>query len=135
MILSRLESLPAELFQPIFFYCVNVNLPLCSHIIGTKLSNPEAFQVATMDHLVPLAPTGKRNSDANSPAYKILASKYMTFTCFKVFFHWVPGVGAMPVCGNMLVRARRCREDARCDPYGFARRPREGTGCPRTDHS
>jgi hypothetical protein len=86
MMLCRLESLPAELLEPIFRHSSNVNLALCSDIIGAKLSNGRAFEEMANHHLFPSSPAGKRNTDAKSPQYVILASKYVTFTRFKIYF-------------------------------------------------
>ncbi|KAF7870406.1 hypothetical protein EAF04_004151 [Stromatinia cepivora] len=41
--MSQLEKLPTELLEAIFFYCLNLNLPACSPIIGGKLSSESIY--------------------------------------------------------------------------------------------
>ncbi|KAJ8067136.1 hypothetical protein OCU04_004508 [Sclerotinia nivalis] len=41
--MSQLEKLPTELLETIFFYCLNLNLPACSPIIGGKLSGASVY--------------------------------------------------------------------------------------------
>ncbi|KAF2800988.1 hypothetical protein K505DRAFT_355238 [Melanomma pulvis-pyrius CBS 109.77] len=48
MSLSRLESLPTELLEPIFLWSNNINLPLSSHVIGAKLSTEKLFRTMSM---------------------------------------------------------------------------------------
>jgi len=37
--MSHLEKLPTELLETVFLYCLNINLPRSSPIIGAKLSS------------------------------------------------------------------------------------------------
>lgn len=41
--MSQLEKLPTELLEAIFFYCLNLNLPVCSPVIGGKLSGESVY--------------------------------------------------------------------------------------------
>ncbi|CAD6444481.1 4ca8363a-49ab-4da6-9c08-6ed9979d6367 [Sclerotinia trifoliorum] len=41
--MSQLEKLPTELLEAIFFYCLNLNFPVCSPIIGGKLSGESVY--------------------------------------------------------------------------------------------
>jgi hypothetical protein len=45
---SRLEQLPVELLELIFFFCLEINLPLASRTIGDKLKRPELFRTLTL---------------------------------------------------------------------------------------
>lgn len=42
--LSRLESLPAGLLHSVLLFSSNIDLLLCSHIIGAELSNKAVFR-------------------------------------------------------------------------------------------
>lgn len=41
--LSFLESLPTEILQTIFLYCLNLDLPRASPLLGAKLSNEHIY--------------------------------------------------------------------------------------------
>jgi hypothetical protein len=41
--MSDLEKLPTELLERVFLYCMNIDLPKSSPIIGAKLSSPTIF--------------------------------------------------------------------------------------------
>jgi len=112
--LSRLESLPAELLQAILLHSSNIELPLCSHIIGAKLSNEEAFREISIHYLFgfdALQETSKRKeppSDqllATSPQSRILSAKFMTLSRFKLYLAVAMGRTVQPCPNepNMLV--------------------------------
>lgn len=41
--MSQLEKLPTELLERVFFYCMNLDLPRCSPIIGGRLSSDAIY--------------------------------------------------------------------------------------------
>jgi hypothetical protein len=45
--MSLLEKLPTELLERVFFYCMNLDLPRCSPVIGGRLSS-EAIYTRTI---------------------------------------------------------------------------------------
>ncbi|KAF2821167.1 hypothetical protein CC86DRAFT_374029 [Ophiobolus disseminans] len=98
--LSRLESLPAELLQPILLYSKNISLPFCSHIIGAKLSNEEAFREISIPKLFGTGSLDDYRSPGDypnrslrggdlaltqSPQSRILSAKFMTPSRFKLY--------------------------------------------------
>jgi hypothetical protein len=90
--ISRLESLPAELLQPILLLSGNVSLPLSSHVIGAKLSNEQAYEALSMLHLFPIESDvqadqqPKRNRSVASPQHVLLSAKFMTWSRFRRYF-------------------------------------------------
>jgi hypothetical protein len=46
--LSRLEQLPVELLELIFFFCLEINLPRASFKLGEKLARYETFEALTL---------------------------------------------------------------------------------------
>lgn len=50
--MSQLEKLPIEILENIFLYCLNLSLPACSPVIGSKLSSDAVYRktiIATFD--------------------------------------------------------------------------------------
>jgi hypothetical protein len=41
--MSNLEKLPTELLERVFFYCLNIDLPRSSPVIGGKLSSETVY--------------------------------------------------------------------------------------------
>ncbi|KAK3176146.1 hypothetical protein OEA41_007468 [Lepraria neglecta] len=87
---SRLELLPTELLETIFFYCVNISLPQASPAIGHKLASTlvkSRLVLGTLSGLdsidysiIPWSITSRELGDAQSA---ILRQKWMTLPFLK----------------------------------------------------
>jgi hypothetical protein len=81
MALAPLELLPTEVLQDIFLSCLNLNLPLSSPYIASKLSSTHCYLGICSAFLS--APIGDRTRQTGVQT-KILAMKWMTWELFKV---------------------------------------------------
>lgn len=64
---SNLEKLPTELLEEVFFYCMNLNLPRSSPVIGGKLSSQALYYRLT---LIAFGPTWDRQLEENASPEK-----------------------------------------------------------------
>jgi hypothetical protein len=103
MPISRIETLPVELLQPIFFWSeYNVALLQASDRIGARLSSEYVYSAACSYHL-----TGVRDDRAVQTVAQtyIFASRWMTWAFFKSWLNKTYGTNGC-LCG--LTPAQGC---------------------------
>ena len=89
--LSRLEQLPAELLQAVFFYSMNVSLPRSSLHLATKLSSEHVFlsftrrlfSEASSFHTDPSSPVSEHQQYVANQLTGLLSCKFFTWEFFR----------------------------------------------------
>ena len=82
MSLSPIEALPVEILQDIFVRSLNLDLPLSSPHIASKLSGAHCYLAACFEYLY--TPIGDRIRQSRLQS-RIFASRWMTWQFFQIF--------------------------------------------------
>ncbi|KAK5129008.1 hypothetical protein LTR85_000341 [Meristemomyces frigidus] len=93
--LSKLEELPTEILQDIFYYSANIDLALASPGLQAQLSSPHVYLKHTSRILQPILGNcgNSMADDADlSAAARLLNCKFMTWNFFKLWLDewWEP---------------------------------------------